>query len=91
MSRLLERSPISQTPAINVPPVLQQLTIQNRQANQFKQTPVEGTLEPSPIRLQRIVCDDQDQKQKERERYLSLAEKITNRALNGAAVMSEQK
>jgi cell shape-determining protein MreC len=27
MTRLLERSPISQTPAINVPPVLQQLTI----------------------------------------------------------------
>jgi hypothetical protein len=59
MTRLLERSPISQTPAINVTPVLQQLTIQNRQSHQFKQTnPAEGGLEPSPIRLQRIVCDE---------------------------------
>ena len=30
MNRLMERSPISQTPAINVNPVLHQLTIQNR-------------------------------------------------------------
>ena len=90
MTRLLERTPVSQTPAINVPPVLQQLTIQNRQFSQFKQgMPTDGAMEPSPIRLQRIMFDEQEQKQKERDRYLKLAEKITTRALNGAAAMTD--
>jgi hypothetical protein len=40
-------------------------------------------MEPSPVRLQRILGDEQDLKQKERDRYLKLAERIANRQLSG--------
>ena len=67
MNRLLDR-PASAQPAAISPTA----------APAFMSKQPDGH-EPSPIRLQRIQCEDQEQKVRDRERYLQLAEKITSR------------
>lgn len=68
MNRLLDR-PASAQPAAISPTA----------APAFNSKTQADGHEPSPIRLQRIQCEDQEQKMRDRERYLQLAEKITSR------------
>lgn len=78
MNKLLDRTNLTQPPAICSP-------INFNHSVQITTQPLRksGENEQSPIRLQRIVCEDQEQKVRERERYLKLAEKITNRQVFG--------